>query len=63
MWKNNSTESDSFPFFKWLEKLAGLLGLSNPHGDKAIRLQQEGHLIPVRVLHDGKHPSIPKNSG
>lgn len=63
MWNYNNTEGDSFSFPEWIEKMAGLLGLANPHDDEANRLEREGHLIPVRVLHDGKHPNIPKNSG
>lgn len=62
MWNNNKAESDSFPSFEWIEKMADLLGLSNSQDDEASRLEREGNLIPVRVLHDGKHPNIPDNS-
>lgn len=57
MRNNNNTGSNSFPFFEWIEKLAGLLGLSDPHSEEASRLERKGQLIPVRVLHDGKHPN------
>jgi len=62
MWNINKTETDSFPASEWIEKLADLLGLSHPHDDEANRLRREGNLIPVRVLHDGKHPNTTNNS-
>ncbi|PWN06564.1 hypothetical protein [Rhodohalobacter mucosus] len=62
MWNYTKTGNDSFPPSEWVEKLADLLGLSHPHDDETNRLRREGSLIPVRFLHDGKHPNNPNNS-
>ena len=64
MWNENKKGTDRFTASEWIEKLANLLGLSQPHdGDEVNRLRREGDLIPVKVLHDGKTPQHPNTSG
>lgn len=51
MWNFSKTISD------FIDRLTDLLGINNPHGDSAERIRKEANLVPVRVLHDGKHPN------
>lgn len=42
---------------EFIDRLTDMQDIKNPNSDAADRIRKDVHLVPVRVLHDGKHPN------